>query len=1126
MSVIDELRINLTADASDVQKKLTNLSQSLKSLDKLGKLNNLDLKSLDLHPNVVAVRQATAGFSAMNAASEQYISSLRAASLASTQSGLLVPATSMATVANSAAQATEQLFRMSGGMSALQYTLADTDILNYKLSNKNWIQLWFQGSGKLVYAMDAIKKSLFGILAPMRGLQAAVQDFLVPALKAAATALIGMKDSNPAAAKLGENLAKLAGQAQHLGTAGRTNFRLFMDDVGRLASSGLTRLDAALGRDISKLKEWRDTARSSGQVVPSALLFELALGKIAKAFTQASLKVGEFVKLSIVAAAGSAKYWAPAIAVWAMFPSAVAKATAVLAPVATYLGIAASEMSLLGMATSASTTALGLWASGVATFGVVPMTALAAAVVLNHKHIVRWTAALFRATAAAAKATAVSLLTGIFTTLGFAAVQAASALQKLGQALGSLVVGQLRKAATGFGQLKNAMMGASFGAMELVGPLAILGGVGSAVYGIFKGVKLGLDWANSAEQVRISLETMTGSAEKAKSVMDGIKKWGATTPFLIPGLNEAGKQLIAYGVAADQVVPTLRTLGDVAGPNQETFKELVEVYGKMKSMGGAVQLDQLNQIASRGVPIFEELTKVTGVQDAELRKMISGGKIGLGHVQKALNNLTSEGGKFHNGLTRQTDSVTGQWGRLKEALGLTFQAIAEGFLKAFNIKGAIGGLTGFINWIRGLAPTITQVFTVVGTVVRTAASWVMTAWAGIVPYLSGLFQTLSAVLIPIFTQIAAVSSAIYDAVAPVVGPIIATVAAGAGMNLIFGALLGVVGSVAAALIGFVGSFIGFWTVVGSAVAGALYYFGVFGTESKGVLGSVKDALLLAEFFFLNFHETVAYGMLEAAHQVLKFGNVVGHFFMAQLPYWIVVAANEVIHTFTVRIPTVLNWFFENWKDIFNDVWNFTKTVFTNIGKNIWDFIKSIPALIAGTKSFDDIWTPLTEGFERTARKLPEIARREITPFEEMMAKKANNRVAGPMEQLTKDAANDAKKQLDKKFVDFKKKREQETAVGEGELFGPPAPPPKVDPLKIDPAADPLAKDKKGKGGRGSSDTDNKALERGTIEAYSAEKRSKDLQVQKKIQKNTDDMKRLIAEQNALAKANQLQPARL
>jgi hypothetical protein len=98
-------------------------------------------------------------------------------------------------------------------------------------------------------------------------------------------------------------------------------------------------------------------------------------------------------------------------------------------------------------------------------------------------------------------------------------------------------------------------------------------------------------------------------------------------------------------------------------------------------------------------------------------------------------------------------------------------------------------------------------------------------------------------------------------------------------------------------------------------------------------------------------------------------------------------ASQLKWVFTTVVPSVLKWFGENWRDIFQTVWNFTKSVFSNIAINIKDFASALWNALKG-KDFTFTFTPLTDGFVNTIKEWPGIAEREIGPLEAALADKA------------------------------------------------------------------------------------------------------------------------------------------
>ncbi len=139
---------------------------------------------------------------------------------------------------------------------------------------------------------------------------------------------------------------------------------------------------------------------------------------------------------------------------------------------------------------------------------------------------------------------------------------------------------------------------------------------------------------------------------------------------------------------------------------------------------------------------------------------------------------------------------------------------------------------------------------------------------------------------------------------------------------------------------------------------------------------------------INFKEIFIESMLNVKY---FFGNFSSYWELGweSMKLAMAIAGNDIVHLFTVNIPEVLGWFSRQWKNVFTDVWEMTKTIFSNIGKNIVEFFKNIPGLIAGTTSLADIWTPLTDGFKSSITESLQVTKREFTQWEKEAANRIN-----------------------------------------------------------------------------------------------------------------------------------------
>lgn len=186
------------------------------------------------------------------------------------------------------------------------------------------------------------------------------------------------------------------------------------------------------------------------------------------------------------------------------------------------------------------------------------------------------------------------------------------------------------------------------------------------------------------QQLEVAFNTMLGSAEKADALMKQLTRTAATTPFEMKDVAQGAKQLLAYGFEADKVNATLIRLGDVAAGLSIPLNDLVYLYGTTMAQGRLYTQD-LNQFTNRGIPMIAELAKQFGVAESEVKSLVEAGKVGFPEVQKVIENLTNEGGKFGGLMEEQSNTIIGQISNIEDAIDMMLNDIGksnEGFIQS------------------------------------------------------------------------------------------------------------------------------------------------------------------------------------------------------------------------------------------------------------------------------------------------------------------------------------------------------------------------------------------------------------------------------------------------------------
>lgn len=113
-------------------------------------------------------------------------------------------------------------------------------------------------------------------------------------------------------------------------------------------------------------------------------------------------------------------------------------------------------------------------------------------------------------------------------------------------------------------------------------------------------------------------------------------------------------------------------------------------------------------------------------------------------------------------------------------------------------------------------------------------------------------------------------------------------------------------------------------------------------------------------------------------------------FTAQINLAMVKIGNEISYAFTEKLPAVIGWFFDNWKSFWRDFVEFQRAQLRNMLLNIGDNVAMTIAYIksGGTTEWKFVWTPLTDGFQKTMSDLPKIAERVPTELEKTLGEMA------------------------------------------------------------------------------------------------------------------------------------------
>lgn len=224
--------------------------------------------------------------------------------------------------------------------------------------------------------------------------------------------------------------------------------------------------------------------------------------------------------------------------------------------------------------------------------------------------------------------------------------------------LGSNVYSMADRAANSIENGINKPLNTAKGLIMGLGATAGVAGAGSLF-------SAGMGRLSAIEDARLSLNVMLQDEKKTSSFMEEILAFAKTTPYAFQDLATNSKNLLAFGMDIDKVVPTMQAIGDLAaasGKGSEGINQLSGAFGKMQVLG-KVSMEQLNTITEAGVPALKILANEGGVSVEEMQKRISSGSVESGKAIATLVKGIEEGS---NGIAGETTKLGGIMSELKK----------------------------------------------------------------------------------------------------------------------------------------------------------------------------------------------------------------------------------------------------------------------------------------------------------------------------------------------------------------------------------------------------------------------------------------------------------------------------
>ena len=215
----------------------------------------------------------------------------------------------------------------------------------------------------------------------------------------------------------------------------------------------------------------------------------------------------------------------------------------------------------------------------------------------------------------------------------------------------------------------------------------------------------GFNRLKNIDTARAQLEGLGHTAGEVEGIMDSAMKAVKGTAYGFDEAATAAASAVSSGIApGKELTRYLGLVGDAAAQSRLSFTEMGSIFNKVMA-SGKISMEEVNQLADQGIPIYKMLSEQLGVTQADVRDMVSAGKVDSETFLKAIE--TNIGGAAK---VMGEKSFVGAVANIGASLG----RIGANFLDA----GGKGG--GFFSQLK---PLMADFMETLGRIEEKSAEW-------------------------------------------------------------------------------------------------------------------------------------------------------------------------------------------------------------------------------------------------------------------------------------------------------------------------------------------------------------------------------------------------------------------
>lgn len=206
------------------------------------------------------------------------------------------------------------------------------------------------------------------------------------------------------------------------------------------------------------------------------------------------------------------------------------------------------------------------------------------------------------------------------------------------------------------------------------------------------------DYQKNLETLSISFTTLLGSADAAAVFMERLQNFDGSNLFGLDKMAEASKKMLAFGWAANSVIPDLTAIGNAAGAlglKSDGIDRIITALGQMR-IKAALSAEEIRQLTNANLNVLPYLEKAFGITGDQMKDLSKTGITGMQAVDAIIQGMANDP-KFAGMMAAMQDSVSGATGVMINDLKQIGAYLTDGLYGTFKdtFVNIVGEFTAF-----------------------------------------------------------------------------------------------------------------------------------------------------------------------------------------------------------------------------------------------------------------------------------------------------------------------------------------------------------------------------------------------------------------------------------------------